>query len=246
MGYGTQGVEEEARVFFPDANIVRMDRDLFRSESATLAFMDRLDFTNIDILIGTSMLLDIVPMPRVSLIGVISADTMLYMPDFRATERAFHQLMALQALVADGEMLIQAFQPEHPMLQAVAAQNSHQFYADELTMRQELSFPPFTRLICLRVTGDAETHVHQVATRWANHLRESQAAGIHEVLGPIPAPYSKIRGRYRDHILVKEPHSGLASELAHSTVEASLKGSKALSGASGLTFEVDVDPQSFL
>ena len=246
MGYGTQGVEEEARTFFPDARIVRMDRDLVRSESAALAFMNRIDFKELDILIGTSMLLDIVPMPRVSLIGVISADTMLHMPDFRASERAFHQLMALQAFIPCGDMLIQAFQPEHPMLQSVTRQDPHQFYTDELAMRRALSFPPFTRLICLRVTGDAETRVHQVATRWANHLRQSQTAGIQEVLGPVPAPYSKIRGVYRDHILIKEPHSGLASELAHSAVEASIKGSNTFSGASGLTFEVDVDPQSFL
>ncbi len=246
MGLGTEGVEAEIRTFFPDARIVRMDRDLLRSEAAALTFVNRLDFSEIDILIGTSMLLDIVPMPRVSLIGVISADTMLHMPDFRAAERAFHQLMTLQALVAGGEMLIQAFQPEHPMLQSIAHQDPHQFYADELAMRQSLSFPPFTRLICLRVTGDVETMVQQVATRWATQLRESQTAGIQEVLGPVPAPYSKIRGRYRNHILLKEPHSGIASELAHSAVEASLKGAKAYSGASSLTFEVDVDPQSFL
>ncbi|HIC04978.1 MAG TPA: primosomal protein N' [Nitrospirales bacterium] len=246
MGFGTEGVEEEVRAFFPEARIVRMDRDLLRSESAALSFMNRLDVTELDILIGTSMLLDIVPMPQVSFIGVMSADTMLHMPDFRASERAFHQLMALKAFVAGGEMLIQAFQPEHPMLQSVTGHDAQRYYTDELAIREQLSFPPFTRLICLRVTGDAEAMVHQVATRWANRLRQSQSAGIQEVLGPIPAPYSKIRGRYRDHILVKEPHAGLASELAHSAVAASLKGSKTFPGASGLTFEVDVDPQSFL
>ena len=132
------------------------------------------------------------------------------------------------------------------MLQSVTGHDAQRYYTDELAIREQLSFPPFTRLICLRVTGDAEAMVHQVATRWANRLRQSQSAGIQEVLGPIPAPYSKIRGRYRDHILVKEPHAGLASELAHSAVAASLKGSKTFPGASGLIFEVDVDPQSFL
>ncbi|MBQ28010.1 MAG: primosomal protein N' [Nitrospiraceae bacterium] len=246
MGFGTEGVEAEVRTLFPDARIVRMDRDLVRSESAALSFMKSLDFKELDILIGTSMLLDIVPMPKVSLVGVISADTMLHMPDFRAAEHAFHQLMALKSFLACGEMLIQAFQPEHPMLQSVARQDLQQFYTDELAMRQELSFPPFTRLVCLRVAGDAEAQVRQISARWANHLRQSHAAGIQEVLGPVPAPYSKIRGRYRDHILVKEPHSGLASELAHGAVEASLRHAKTFLGTSGLTFEVDVDPHTFL
>ncbi|HIB54312.1 MAG TPA: primosomal protein N', partial [Nitrospirales bacterium] len=176
MGFGTEGVEEEVRAFFPEARIVRMDRDLLRSESAALSFMNRLDVTELDILIGTSMLLDIVPMPQVSFIGVMSADTMLHMPDFRASERAFHQLMALKAFVAGGEMLIQAFQPEHPMLQSVTGHDAQRYYTDELAIREQLSFPPFTRLICLRVTGDAEAMVHQVATRWANRLRQSQSA----------------------------------------------------------------------
>tara|TARA_B100000315_G_scaffold238138_1_gene255632 strand:- start:7703 stop:8443 length:741 start_codon:yes stop_codon:yes gene_type:complete len=246
MGFGTEGVEEETRAFFPDARIVRMDRDLVRSESAALSFIKRLDFKALDILIGTSMLLDIAPMPRVALIGVISADTMMHMPDFRAAERSFHQLMALKSFLTCGEMLIQTFQPEHHMLQSVIHQDSRKFYMDELAIREELLFPPFTRLVCLRVTGNIEAQVHQISARWANHLRHNQTAGIQEVLGPVPAPYSRVRGRYRDHILVKEPCSGLASEVAHGVVEASLKSSKTFPGTSGLTFEVDVDPHAFL
>ena len=247
MGFGTERVEEEARTIFPDAHIVRMDRDAIRSNAAVLSFMDRLDSMDLDILIGTSMLLDIVPMlRRVSLIGVLSADTMLYVPDFRAAERAFHHLMALKALLADGEMLIQALQVEHPMLQSVARHDLHQFYADELAMRRELAFPPYTRLICLRVAGADDAVVHAVAARWAGDLRASHAEGIREVLGPIPAPYSKIHGRYRDHIVVKASGSGLANEMAHGAVESSLKRTEKAQGASRLLFEVDVDPYTFL
>ncbi len=171
---------------------------------------------------------------------------MLHMPDFRAAERAFHQLMALKAFVAGGEMLIQAFQPEHPMLQSVTGHDAQRYYTDELAIREQLSFPPFTRLICVRVTGEAEVRVQRVTAQWASHLRQSRAAGIQEVLGPSPAPYSRVRGRYRYHILVKEPHSGLAAELAHSAVEDSVKMMNSFPRGPDLTFEVDVDPHAFL
>lgn len=246
MGFGTEGVDEEIQNFFPDARIVRMDRDLIRSEAAAVSFMNRLNVTGIDVLIGTSMLLDIVPRPHTPLIGVISADTMLHMPDFRAAERAFHQLMALKAFVSDGEMLIQTLNPGHPMLESVTTKDSHRFYANELAMRRELSFPPFNRLICLRVAGEAEVGVEKGAAQWADHLRQSHASGIQEVLGPIPAPYSRVRGRYRYQILVKEPASRLAAELAHSAVENSVKMMQGLPHRHGLTFDVDVDPQVFL
>ena len=134
------------------------------------------------------MLLDIVPRPHTSLIGVISADTMLHMLDFRAAERAFHQLMALKAFVSDGEMLIQTLNPRHPMLESVTTKDSHQFYANELAMRRELSFPPFNRLICLRVAGEAEVGVEKGAAQWADHLRQSRASGIQEVLGQFRRP----------------------------------------------------------
>ncbi len=246
MGFGTEGVEAETRVLFPDARIMRIDRDLVRSPSGLSTFVKDLERNGVDILIGTPMLFDLMPAPQVSLIGVLSADMMLHMPDFRAAERVFHQLLQLKGLLQEGELLIQALQADHPVLESVCGSNPQHFYKDELATRRELSFPPFTRLVCLRVIGDVEDHVHMTSSRWADDLRERQNTGIQEVLGPIPAPYSRVRGQYRDQILLKEPSSGLAAELAHSAVEATLRTSKTLPSASGLSFEVDVDPQVFL
>ncbi len=246
MGFGTEGVEEEARKLFPTATIIRMDKDIFRSKAALLSFMTDLDFEKVDILVGTSMMLDIAPKPPLSLVGVISADTMLHMPDFRASERAFHHLMTIKDLVSDGEILIQALNPRHPMLESLENQNPALFYESELEARRELSFPPFNRLICLRVTGENKGFVEKCASNWASHIRKDKVSGLKEILGPIPAPYSRMRGRYRYHILVKESPSALGAELAQSAIQESLEVLRSTSPSRDIGFEIDVDPQTFL
>ncbi len=221
LGVGTERLEEEVRTIFPKAHIARLDRDTTQRRGATAEILAGVSSGDIDILIGTQMVAKGHDYPGVQLVGVVAADMGLHMPDFRAAERTFQLLtqVAGRAGRADrpGRVILQTFVPEHYAIAPVASHDYERFYATELEFRRALSYPPFGRVTQVIVSGLDEAHTLQAARSLATAVGAKpmqpvdtdgaitivNGAPEYEVLGPAPAPLSRLRGRYRYQILVK-------------------------------------------
>lgn len=206
-GIGTQRVEEELASMFPEARILRMDLDTTSRKGAHDQLLRRFGNRQADILLGTQMVAKGLDFPHVTLVGVISADTQMLLPDFRASERTFQLLTQVAGRAGrsalSGEVIIQTHQPEHHTLAHVLDHSFQAFYEQELAERQELAYPPFSRLILIEFKGTNERHVQSEAERFRNIIVRSD--GLFTLLGPSPAVISKINNQFRWHLIVKMP-----------------------------------------
>ena len=206
LGEGTERVEELLREALPGARVERMDRDTIRRRGAHERLLRRFAAGEIDLLVGTQMIAKGHDFPRVTLVGVLSADQALGLPDFRAGERAFQLLTQVAGRAGRGErpglVIVQAFDPEHAVIRLAARQDFEAFYAREIGYRRALRYPPLTALVELLIS-DPEAHR---ARRWAEELAEAlreEGGGRLMVAGPGPAPVERLIGRYRQQILVR-------------------------------------------
>ena len=206
MGWGTQKIEAGLKDFFPDAKIARVDRDTTGAKNAHWDIYRKLTSGNVDIVVGTQMIAKGLHLPKVTLVGVMAADMALYLPDFRAAERTFCLLTQVAGRSGrgeePGEVIIQAFNPDHYSIHA-AMKHDYKTFADrELRYRKLLNYPPFTRIVNIMVKhrDASEGYVH--AKKLALILGKSNHRGI-KVSGPNAAPLAKIRGLYRWQIIVK-------------------------------------------
>jgi primosomal protein N' (replication factor Y) len=203
-GAGTERIESLLSERFPQARIARLDRDVaagIKSEKVLTRMRDG----EIDILVGTQMVTKGHDLPNVTLVGVLNADAALSMPDFRAAERSFHLLVQVAGRAGRGDVkgkvLIQTRTPDHPAVAFAASHDVTGFIEQEMLLRQELNYPPFSRLALVRVDAVQEAHAQGAAERLARLARkEGQGA---EVLGPAPAPLLRLRNRYRYRFLVR-------------------------------------------
>jgi len=204
LGIGTQKVEEETAKEFPQARLLRWDSDAAHSRHAHDAIMHILKSQQADILIGTQMVAKGLDLPHVTLVGVVSADTALNLPDFRSGERAFQLLTQVAGRAGrgtkPGRVIIQTYSPEHYSIQAVLRQNYAAFYNQEIKYRMMLGMPPFSQLVRLTYVHINETAAQIEAERLKRQLSAHiAAAGIIDVQisGPAPAFIACLRGRYR-------------------------------------------------
>ena len=243
LGAGTQRVEDEIAEVFPAARVLRMDLDTTSRRGAHRKILDAFGRGDADILLGTQMVAKGLDFPRVTLVGVVEADTGMLLPDFRAAERTF-QLLAQVAGRAgrhelEGEVLLQTRNPEHPAIQFALAHDFHGFALGELAERLALGYPPYGRMIGVEVKGPREGSTRQLAERWGAALRaEAQRVAGVEVLGPIPALIGRIKTWWRYQVIVKAPRTLPASVLA--AVVQAAEG--AVSMPSGHRVNLDVDP----
>jgi len=244
FGVGTERVEIEARKEFSSASIIRMDSDTVTRKGSHARLLREFQDGRADILVGTQMIAKGLDFPKVTLVGVISADTSLHMPDFRAAERTFQLLTQVSGRAGrggiPGQVFVQSFSPDHYAIQAAAGHDYRGFYDQEIEFRRELSYPPFARLINVvssdPVDGYAESRIEEFAHRLRLHLDDSV-----QILGPCPAPLSKLKGLYRRHLLVKyQAADGDAVREAVGEVFESMEP------ASRTGLILDVDPQSML
>ena len=243
LGAGTQRVEEEIAEVFPSARVLRMDLDTTSRKGAHRRILDAFGRGDADILLGTQMVAKGLDFPRVTLVGVVEADTGMLLPDFRAAERTF-QLLAQVAGRAgrhelEGEVLIQTRNPEHPALQFALRHDFHGFALGELAERLALGSPPYGRLIGVELKGPHEGSTRQLAGRWGDALvtEAGKVAGV-EVLGPVPALIGRVKRWWRFQILVKAPRTLPASVLASMVRAAEAR----VSLPSGHRVNLDVDP----
>jgi primosomal protein N' (replication factor Y) len=210
LGVGTEKVEEEAGRTFPGARLLRWDRDVTRRRGSHERILMRFLAHEADILIGTQMIAKGLDMPAVTLVGVISADVGLNLPDYRSGERTFQLLEQVAGRAGrgprGGRVIIQTYTPHHYAIEAAARHDYDAFYEHEVSLRRRLGYPPFGRLARLVFAHTNATHAQEQALRLAAALRrECDVRGIPnlDVLGPAPALVPRVRGRYRWQITLR-------------------------------------------
>ncbi len=237
-GAGTERLEEELAELFPGARIARMDRDTTSRKGAHQRLVLKMMERQIDILVGTQMVAKGHDFPGVTLVGVLGADSILNLPDFRAAERSFSLLTQVAGRAGracgGGQVLIQTFNPDHYALTCAAQQDYQDFYQQELPFRQELGYPPCGHLINLVLSGNNSGQVKGTAEQLAARL--VAAAGPVEVLGPSPCPLARLRGKSRYQILLKATERPALRRLLAQLDD----GGGSL--GKGVSLVVDVDP----
>lgn len=214
FGTGTEKVELEVKKFFPDASVIRMDIDTTGKKQSHQKILDRFEKEKIDILIGTQMVTKGLDFENVTLVGVVSADTMLNVDDFRSGERTFDILEQVTGRAGrgnkKGRAVIQTYSPEHEAIVMAAEHNFVKYYADEIRMRKILWYPPFCKLILIGFSGVLKSAVQECAKTYKKQL----GSGDFTLLGPIPCAVSKIKNKYRYQILIKcHPETDLSERL---------------------------------
>ncbi|MDT8901510.1 primosomal protein N' [Anaeroselena agilis] len=213
FGTGTQKVEEELAALLPAARVVRMDQDTTGGKMAHDRILSAFAAGRYDILLGTQMVAKGHDIKQVTAVGVISADTSLYLPDFRAAERTFMLLTQAAGRAgrggAPGRVVVQTYSPEHYAVQAGARHDYAAFYEEELACRRELGYPPFASLVKLTVQGEDEVKARRQAEETAAALR-ARLPDKTMVVGPFAAPIARISDIYRLHILIKTTDTAAA------------------------------------
>jgi len=237
-----EGVEQVTAALqerFPTARVARLDRDSTRF-SGLVRLLDRMRAGELDILVGTQMVVKGHDFPGVTLVGVLDADHGLFFQDFRAAERTFQLLVQVAGRAgrgdARGRVLIQTRRPDHHAIFFAAAQDPAGFARREALVRKELGYPPFGHLALIRLASGDEAAVAAHAVALAARLRAS-AGGV-EVLGPAPAPVARIRNVFRYQLLLKSAD--------RRSLHASVSLAGTVESPAGVTVRPDVDPQNML
>jgi primosomal protein N' (replication factor Y) len=206
-GFGTEKVEEQLRQQFPDARIGRVDRDSVRRKGALNSLLSRFAAGELDILIGTQMIAKGHDFPRVTLVGVISADVGLGLADFRAGERTFQLLTQVAGRAGRGEQkgeaIVQTLYPEHYSIQLACRQNYPAFFEKEIAFRRGMRYPPLVALINAVVRGRSFDEAMHTASDIVHRLEPMSVANGFSILGPAPAPLQRLRGEHRVQFFLK-------------------------------------------
>lgn len=205
LGFGTERVEAEIRGRFPEVRVSRVDRDTIRRKGAITALLAKFGAGDIDVLVGTQMIAKGHDFPRVTLVGVISADVGLGLADFRAAERTFQLLTQVAGRAGRGEIqgeaLVQTLYPNHYSIRHACRQDYTAFYHDEITFRRAMKYPPAVALINAVIKARTRESAMADAGELVNALR--LGGEPYRVLGPAPAPLSRLRGEYRAQLFIK-------------------------------------------
>ncbi len=249
-GVGTEKVQEQLEQLFPEARVLRLDADTIRRRGALHAKLRTFAQGEADILVGTQMIAKGLDFDNVTLVGVVSADTALFLPDFRAGERTFQLVYQVCGRAGrrrgkPGEAIIQTNHPEEAVIKAAARLDAHRFYNQLLAERRELHYPPFTRLIRLLLQGKNEEQVWRRARELRSRL-VPLPKGI-SLLGPASAPYERLRGLWRVHLLVKSGRDGdPGGRRLHKAVAQKIPRAWLERSHQGVRLKVDVDPVALL
>ena len=248
VGVGTEQIEEALHRLLPEARIARMDRDTTSKRGAHEELIRRWEKGEIDILVGTQMITKGHDVAGVTLVGALLADLSLNLPDFRSGERTFQLLSQVAGRSGRGDepgnVIIQTYAPDHYAIQHLIHHDYKGFFDAEINFRRALNYPPFSRLVCLRLEGPKLEQVEKKAIMLGATLREKTLHNSRfrekiEILGPAPAPIEKLRNRYRWQLLLKGKQSSSLLELAKHAQEE-------LPRSRSLRLHVDVDPYNML
>lgn len=243
-GVGTQRLEQELEGLLPQARVRRMDFDTTSRRGAHRAILEEFARGEVDILMGTQMVAKGHDFPGVTLVGVLQADAGLSLPDFRAAERTFHLLAQVAGRAGrgkvPGDVFIQTLCPDHYTIALAAQQDYPVFFERESELRRSLGYPPHARLLALTGLGSDRGRLEGAMRLLAGRLRGPAFGGGVQVLGPAPSPIPRLRGRFREQILVKGNLSkAVKGRLADLFTDV-------LRSAPGIELQVDVDPVNML
>jgi primosomal protein N' (replication factor Y) len=241
LSFGTEHVEEELAALLPGARIARLDRDAAAAAGKAAQILSRFARRELDVLIGTQMVAKGHDFPGVTLVGALDADGPLHFPDFRAAERCLQLLAQVAGRAGRGDqpgrVLAQAFRPDDPGLAAAADYDA--FATAELERRQQLGFPPWSRLVAIRLQGNVESRVQGASERLAALARDAVLRGERaDVLGPAPAPIARLRGKHRIQLLLRAQEHPPLLRIARALRKEPLPP--------GVELAVDVDPVALL
>jgi len=209
FGAGTQRVESEAKRYFPQARIQRLDSDSVSTKGSMEEILDRFGRGEIDILVGTQMVAKGLDFPNVTLVGILAADSLLRVPDFRASERNFSLLAQVSGRAGRGDMpgdvVLQTYCPEHHSIRHALTEDYHGFFAEEAKMRREALFPPFIELASFIVSGSDQQKTLGAAKELHDLFAARPEVKEFQLFGPAPASLEKINERYRFQLMLKMP-----------------------------------------
>jgi primosomal protein N' (replication factor Y) len=246
VGEGTEKVEKKFAELFPGARVARLDRDVARRQGQFQRILDDFRRGKIDILVGTQLIAKGHDFPGVTLVGVVSADIGLGLPDFRSAERTFQLLTQAAGRAGRGEnpgrVLVQTFFPDHYAIRMAAEQNYEAFFNKEMRFRRMMHYPPVTALANVIAQGSKLEQAAQVAKHAGNFLipLEEQTEGL-KILGPTPAPLAKLEGRFRIQFLIK-----CTSRARLSTILRRLADYTDQQGIPQRSLMIDMDPANIM
>jgi primosomal protein N' (replication factor Y) len=241
FGTGTQKVEEELGKLLPEARVIRMDVDTTRKKGAHETLLRRFSEGKADILLGTQMIAKGLDFPNITLVGVLSADTMLHLPDFRSSEKTFQLLTQVSGRAGrhelQGEVVVQTYTPEHYSIQLAGQQNFERFYQREMIVRKMGGYPPFYYLALVNVSHENPLTAASVTEKITKFIR-SRLSNKTVVLGPTASPIPRINDRYRYQCLIKYKHEPMLAD----TLKTILEQYNGQGRYSGLQIAVDINP----
>jgi len=243
---GTQQIEKQLQVLFPQARLLRMDSDSARSRDSYDSMFERMRGGYVDILLGTQMIAKGLDFANVTLVGVVLADVGLNVPDFRSAERTFQLLTQVAGRSGrgqkPGEVIIQTYNPEHYAVQLAMQQDYIPFAEKELVLRQALKYPPMYRLGRFLFSHTNEKFLREQVLKTKIILEKIRASYGDEklaILGPVPAPLVKLQNNYRYHIIIKAQSVQVLSQVTNY-----LKDNLKLS--STIKVSIDIDSYSLM
>ncbi len=244
VGFGTERVEQEIIEKFPDARVARIDSDTAADRRKFMALLKRMHNREIDILIGTQMIAKGHDFPHVTLVGVIWADGGLSIPDYRGAERTYQLLSQVTGRAGRGKypgrVIVQTLRPEHYAIQLAQKHDYLSLYTKEMEIRKNPMFPPFLRMVNLKISGKDEGQVQATAAQVAKLCRMNDGKKV-EVLGPAPSPIDRIRDRYRWQVLLKGQEASTLHKICSNLIEHSSTLSRG-----DIRISIDVDPESMM
>ncbi len=247
MGYGTQRIEQELGDLLPTANILRMDTDTTSTKNAYEELLGTFRSGEADVLLGTQMVTKGHDFPSVTLVGVLLADTSLYLDDYRAAERTFAMLTQVIGRAGrgdkEGEAIIQTSNPDHECIRLACAQDYEAFYKNEIRLRKQLRFPPFCDIALLTLTSPDEQELMKASTILSKRFSELVEKEYNDIplvtYGPFEAPVYKVENKYRMRMVAKCRLNKRSRALFSALLKEFSK-----SGAKGLNLSIDLNPSN--
>ena len=248
FGTGTQKLEEEIRKMFPNASTIRMDIDTVTKKNSHEEILEKFKNENIDILIGTQMIVKGHHFPNVTLVGVMAADSSLNIGDFRANERTFQLLTQVAGRAGreslPGNVIIQTYNPDSLAIELASKQDYKGFYDVEIGLRKQLKYPPFCDIIVLGISGEDEQKVVKISKKLHKYLKDriiTEKIGL-LLYSPLPAPIDRVKNKYRWRIIIKCIYNEQINNLLQDALELGYDETK----NSDTRIIIDINPNNML
>ncbi|MDE0518357.1 MAG: primosomal protein N' [Bdellovibrionales bacterium] len=225
FGIGTARLQKELEKLFPLARIVRADRDAVKNHKEWAYILNKIEKREVDMVIGTQMIAKGLDFPYLNLVGVILADQGLSRPDFRSAEKSFQLITQMAGRAGrrekPGRVILQSYHPSHPVVTFLKEGNYEKFSERELDLRKKYKYPPFGKLSLVRIQSISASLAFNVGLKIGAELKNIKNI---EVLGPAPAPYFRLRNKYRYHLLLKSEKAGLLKQAGELILNSVKKG----------------------